>query len=167
MEKNFNGLEVVKRGTRWRVSNGNRIHIWEDKWLPTPTTYKVISPPKPFDDYPRVSTLIDRDTRRWKGDVVKSLFFPFEARTILNIPLNHNLPEDQIIWVGNKKGEFSEKSAYYIAVGVLDTMEEGESPSGDPRSLLRKKLWHLNIPPKVRIFAWKMCMNALPTFVNL
>ena len=163
----FNGLEVVKRGTRCRVGNGNRIHIWEDKWLPTPTTYKVISPLKPFDDYPRVSMLIDRDTRRWKGDVVRSLFLPFEARTILNIPLSHNLPEDQIIWVGNKKGEFSVKSACYIVVRVLDTMEEGESSSGDPRSPLWKKLWHLNIPPKVRIFAWKMCMNALPTFVNL
>ena len=42
----FNGLEVVKRGTRWRVGNGERILIWEDKWLPTPTTYKVISPSK-------------------------------------------------------------------------------------------------------------------------
>ena len=42
----FNGLEVVKGGTRWRVGNGERILIWEDKWLPTPTTYKVISPSK-------------------------------------------------------------------------------------------------------------------------
>ena len=97
-------------------------------------------PPKTFDDYPRVSTLIDRDMRRWKVDVVKSLFLPFEVRTILNIPLNHNLPEDQIIRVGNKKGEFTVKSAYYIAVGVLDTMEEGESSLGDPRSPLWKKL---------------------------
>ena len=111
--------------------------------------------------------MIDRDTRRWKGDVVRSLFLPFEARTILNIPLSHNLPEDQIIWVGNKKGEFSVKSACYIVVRVLDTMEEGESSSGDPRSPLWKKLWHLNILPKVRIFAWKMCMNALSTIVNL
>ena len=100
----YNGLEVVKRGSRWRVGNGERILIWEDKWLPTPTTYKVISPPKSFNGYPRVSALIDRDTRRWKGDVVKSLFLPFEARTILNIPLCHNLPEDQIIWVGNRRG---------------------------------------------------------------
>ena len=93
-------------------------------------------PPKPFHDYPGVSAPIDRDTRRWKADVVRSLFLPFELRTILNIPLSHNLPEDQIIWVGNKKGEFTVKSAYYIAVGVLDTMEEGESSSGDPRSPL-------------------------------
>lgn len=92
---------------------------------------------------------------------------PFEARTILNIPLSHSLPEDQIIWAGNKKGEFSVKSAYYIATKVLDTKEEGESSSGDAWSPLWKKLWHLNIPPKVRIFAWKMCMNALPNLENL
>ena len=95
------------------------------------------------------------------------MFLPFEARTILNIPLSHNLLEEQIIWVGNKNGEFSVKSAYYIVVGVLDTMEEGESSSSDSRCPLWKKLWHLNILPKVRIVAWKMCMNALPTFVNL
>ena len=57
-------------------------------------------PLKVFNDYPRVSTLINRDTRRWKGDVVRSLFLPFEVRTILNIPLSHNLPEDQIILGG-------------------------------------------------------------------
>ena len=93
-------------------------------------------PSKTFDDYPRVSMLIDRDTRRWKADVVRSLFLPFEVRTILNIPLSHNLLEDQIIWVDNKRGEFTIKSAYYIVVGVLDTMEEGESSLGDPRSPL-------------------------------
>ncbi|KAL0011730.1 hypothetical protein SO802_006838 [Lithocarpus litseifolius] len=97
----------------------------------------------------KVSALIDRDTRRWKVDVVRSLFLPFEVRTILNIPLSHNLLEDQIIWVGNKKGDFSVKSAYYIVVGVLDTMKEGESSSGDPWNPLWKKLWHLNILPKI------------------
>ena len=28
---------------------------------------------------------------------------------------------------GNRKGEFSVKSAYYIVVGVLDTMEKGNA----------------------------------------
>ena len=59
------GIEVVKKGSRWRVGNGKLIHIWKDKWLPTPTTSKVVSPPCSFDDYPMVSALIDYDTRRW------------------------------------------------------------------------------------------------------
>ncbi|XP_075662987.1 uncharacterized protein LOC142632479 [Castanea sativa] len=114
-----------------------------------------------------VSTLIDCDTRRWKADLVKSLFFPFEARTILNIQISYNLPEDKIIWVGNNKGVFTVKSAYYMALNMVDSSEEGESSYGDPRDLLWRKVWHLHIPSKVRIFAWRACVDALPTMVNL
>lgn len=45
----FNSLEVIRSGTRWRVGNGKLIHIWKDKWLSTPSTYKVITlPPEPL-----------------------------------------------------------------------------------------------------------------------
>ena len=64
------GLEVVRRGTQWRVGNGRLIHIWNDKWLPTPTTYKMVSPHQNFDNYPMVSALIDYDTRRWRADLL-------------------------------------------------------------------------------------------------
>ena len=43
----FHSLDVIRKGTRWRVGNGKQIHIWDDKWLPTPTTYKVITPKQP------------------------------------------------------------------------------------------------------------------------
>ena len=69
--------------------------------------------------------------------------------------------------MGNRRGEFSVKSAYYIAYGLLNILDEGECSTGDSRNPLGKEPWHLSIPPKVRIFAWRMCLNALPTFVNL
>lgn len=161
------GMEVVKRGTQWRVGNGNMIHIWGDKWLPTPTTYKIISPQLPYDDFSMVSTLIDRDTKRWNADLVRSIFLPFEANAVLNIPLSHNLPDGKIIQVGNKKCEFTVKSVYYIAIEVIKAADEGESSTSDPRTALWKKLCHLNIPTKIRICAWRMCMDGLPTMVNL
>ena len=80
----FKGLEVIRKGTRWRIGNGSLIHIWEDKWLPTPTTFRVISPPRLFDDFPMVFSLIDEDARRWKVDTLKTLFLPFKVETILN-----------------------------------------------------------------------------------
>ena len=167
----MNGLEMVKRVTRWRVGNGNLIHIWEDKWLPIPSTYKVIPPPPPkkkqFGDFPMVSALIDKDTRSWKVELIRSLFLPFKAITILNMPLSHKLPEDKIIWVGNRKGDFTVKSAYYIALSVVETKDEGECSDGDSRVSLWKKIWHLNISEKIKIFAWRACVNGLPTKVNL
>ena len=86
--------------------NGKLIHIWDDKWLPTPTTYKVISPPKDFGDFPMVLSLIDEDTKRWRRDRLDEIFLPFEVETILNIPISHHLPKDSIIWMGNKKRNF-------------------------------------------------------------
>ena len=163
----FNDLKVIKRGTRWRVGNGKVIHIWEDKWPPIPSTFKVISPPRILTDFPMVSTLIDSESRRWKVDLVRSIFLPFEVNTIMNIPLSYNLLEDKIIWIGNKRGEFTMKSAYYIALKGVDSVEVAECSNGDPRTPLWKKLWHLKVPAKIRIFAWKTCMNALPTKLNL
>ncbi|XP_065639127.1 uncharacterized protein LOC136071577 [Quercus suber] len=150
-----NSLEVLRKGTRWRVRNGRRIHIWDDKWLPTPLTVKVITAPRITEDYPMVSSLIDPDTRWWKVNSVRALFLPFEANTIFKIPLSFNLPEDKIIWIGNKNGEFSVKSAYFIAVNLLESSEVAKCSSGDPNCPLWKNLWKLELPEKVKIFAWR------------
>ena len=158
----FQSIEVIKSGTRWRVGNGRLIHIWEDKWLPTPSTFKIISPRRDFGDYPMVSSLIDRDTKWWKADVVKTLFLPFEADMILKIPLSQRLPEDSLIWIGNKRGVFTVKSAYHIAAKIQSDKDLGESSSGDSRSIIWKKLWKMKLPPKIKIFAWRACVNSLP-----
>ena len=114
-----------------------------------------------------VSALIDEDSKRWKVDTLKALFLPFEVETILNISLSYNLPEDKLIWVGNKRGEFSVKSAYYIALNVINPAGIGECSHGDPKVPLWKWIWQLKIPPKIRISTWEACVNALPTMINL
>ncbi|XP_023878292.2 uncharacterized protein LOC111990734 [Quercus suber] len=162
-----NSLEVIKRGTRWSVGNGRRIHIWDDRWLPMPTTYKVISPQGDYGDFPMMSSLIDNDTRWWKVDVINATFLPHEASTILKIPLNYNLLDDCLIWMGNKSGEFTVKSAYHIVSGIVDSFEEGESTSSNSWTLLWKRIWQQKVPPKLKNFAWRICVNGLPTMQNL
>ena len=66
-----------------------------------------------------VSSLIDDDSKCWKVNLVRELFLPFEVETILTIPLSFSLPDDKIIWVGNRRGEFSVKSAYHIVATLL------------------------------------------------
>lgn len=87
-----------------------------------------------------VSSLIDEDTRHWKADIIRSLFLPLEAKTILNILLSFNLPDDSIVWVGNKCGVFSMKSAYYVALPLVDKFIEVKSSTGDYRTPLWKKM---------------------------
>lgn len=33
--------EVMREGLIWRVGNGKKVSIWKDKWIRSPTTYKV------------------------------------------------------------------------------------------------------------------------------
>ena len=32
--------DIVQKGRRWQVGNGRSIMIWQDKWLPFPSTYE-------------------------------------------------------------------------------------------------------------------------------
>lgn len=64
--------------------------------------------------------LIDVDTKRWRRDRLENIFLPFEVETILNIPIIYHLPKDSITWMGNKKGSFLVKSAYYVARRLLE-----------------------------------------------
>ena len=114
-----------------------------------------------------VPSLIDNDIKWWKVDVINATFLPHEASTILKIPLNYNLPEDCLIWIGKKRGEFTVKNAYHIASSIVDSIEEGESTSSSSWTLLWKRIWQQKVPPKLKIFAWRICVNGLPTMQNL
>lgn len=110
-----------------------------------------------------VSSLIDPMTKWWRVDLIRATFLPFEADTILKIPLSHDLPEDKIIWLGNSRGVFTVKSAYHIAHNLMGSKMGEECSNGDPCKPIWRKLWHLNLPAKIKIFAWRACVNGLPT----
>ncbi|XP_030936552.1 uncharacterized protein LOC115961769 [Quercus lobata] len=40
--------------------------------------------------------------------------------------------------------------------------DQGESSNGDPCKPLWKRLWHLHLPAKIKVFAWRACVNGLP-----
>ena len=58
------------------------------------------------------------------------------------------------------------KSTYYVAKKMLDSDIQAKTSRGDVHAPLWKRIWQLNIPEKIRIFAWRLCMS-LPTMANL
>ena len=103
-----------------------------------------------------VASLIDNDTRWRKVEAVRSIFLLFEASTIFKIPLNYNLPEDSLIWIGNKRGVFTVRSAYHIASSLVDSNEEGDCSYPNSRKPLETDLASEN-PTK----AQNLCLEVL------
>ena len=55
--------EIVKKGSRWNIGNRERVRIWKDQWLPTPKSFKVMSPRAFHSRTEMVSSLIDMEKR--------------------------------------------------------------------------------------------------------
>jgi len=77
------GLELLKKGTIWRVGNGHSIKIWRHAWIPRGITLKP-SGRKRSCRLKWVSELIDADTRCWKEDVLRRYFYQHDVEAILN-----------------------------------------------------------------------------------
>lgn len=128
------GWEVVNIGSRWKVGYGERIRNWEDKWFPLPLSFRNFSPRPPDCNLIQVSDLFDPNNKCWKSNVVTDLFSDLEASLIISLPISQRLPEDRVIWHFDKKGLFSIKSAYHVALNMIMARSHHASPSGESQT---------------------------------
>ena len=96
------------------MGDGIQIKVWKDKWIPSPRTYKVITPERLSEKIQWVSDL-DEDSKEWKRDLVSQCFLPQDTDAILSIPLSVIGARDKVKWFENKNGSFTVKSAYRLA----------------------------------------------------
>lgn len=153
----FGALDIVKRGMGWRVGSSQEIQIWHDKWLPTLSTFCVMSTPQIFREDASVVELIDVERKVWRHDLIDAIFLPFEADMIKPIPIPHFNMEDKIIWTESFRGLFSVKSAYHLEFSRrLDSNQNvGDSSNGAMTSSSEwTGLWSLKLLPKIKMFMW-------------
>ncbi|KAK3204278.1 hypothetical protein Dsin_018324 [Dipteronia sinensis] len=126
-------MKVLERGVRWWIGDGSSISVYEDRWLPKPAGYKVCSPK------------FSNRHGKWNEAAVVGIFFEEETGLILDIHLSNNLRCDSLMRHFNKRGFFSVKSAYRVAIAAG---REGEASCSRGPYHWWKKLWKLKIPNK-------------------
>jgi len=157
--------DLVSKGLRWRISNGESVKIWGDNWLPNQSGFKLHSPVRILVPEAKVEELIDRDLRQWRRDLIFTCFNTSEATQIVSIPLSVRLSADKINWHSEKDGEYSVRSAYHV-LGCEKSMKK-PGPSTRSHCNLWKEIWHTPIQNQVKNFIWRLAKNILPTKCNL
>jgi hypothetical protein len=157
----------LRDGLRWRVGNGVNIKIWKDAWLPSPSTFRVISPLSVPNSEDTVDSLIVENDMRWDEDKLEQMFLPRDVEIIKQIPLSLRRPRDKLIWTGTKSGNFTVRSAYSLLLHQSRD-DSGSSSNGlNSDRHLWAAIWSAQVPPKVRLFMWRACQDILPTKTKL
>ena len=137
-----------------------RLKCGGDRWLPRPSTFKVITV-RGNDGDVMVSNLLDKENGRWCENKVKELLWPVDAECILQIPLCTNWPQDKQCWAFIMNGEYSVRSGYQVLAS-----EECASDSAGRRDGERgfwRAIWQCCVPPRIRMLGWKIARESLPT----
>lgn len=79
--------DLVRRGARKGIGNGDSVFIFKDAWLPSEADPMVKTRHQSLQEE-KVSGLFLVGEKAWDADLVKDLFSVEEARCILGIPLS-------------------------------------------------------------------------------
>jgi hypothetical protein len=157
------GLKTFKRGHIWRVGDGRNINIWSDHWIPTSASRKVTTN-RGQCILRTVDELIDPHSGSWDEELIRSIFTPFDVEQILRIPLSQNMETDFIAWNKTKNYTFSVRTAYHVEwehqFGLKYIRSDGQG--AEKVNPVWEILWRLNVPGKIKNFAWKALHGLIP-----
>ena len=139
------GRDVIQRGSRWRVGNGEKINIWQHRWLPRKHPPQL--PTCPIDDFEhsRVSCLIDPNTRQWQIDIVDGLFVEADAEITKKILLSQLATDDVLYWPFSSNGDYSCKSGYRFLKDEAEQLDTNRVPPLRDKNLW-KAIWSMRVP---------------------
>jgi hypothetical protein len=112
--------------------------------------------------------LILPNSNSWNTSLLRELFYDFDVDTILKIKLPGYEVEDCVAWHYENNGCFTVKSAYRLAMSLKQQNRGNESSSSQLNGdrPIWKTIWKASVPPKVRVFGWRVATNSLATKEN-
>ncbi|MCH80635.1 hypothetical protein A2U01_0001405, partial [Trifolium medium] len=106
---------VIKKGSCWKIGDGQNVHLWDDNWVVFQNGYKLLTPPNDHDNITKVrDIMLFQPTKDWNYNLIDQTFLPFERDLIKQIPLITEATEDQLMWPHTKEGDYSVKSGYNL-----------------------------------------------------
>ncbi|XP_041015310.1 uncharacterized mitochondrial protein AtMg00310-like [Juglans microcarpa x Juglans regia] len=73
-------INTVKEGMIWRIANGEEVKIWQDKWIPTSESSKIMSPVNTLSSDAKVAELINLTTRWLNLQMLTQIFWEVDRQ---------------------------------------------------------------------------------------
>jgi hypothetical protein len=156
------GLTNLKRGYIWRIGGGDKVNIWQDPWIPSSPSRRIISQ-RVSATVSKVSELIHPSTGGWNEDLLRETL-SVDVNRILSIPLHNNGFEDFIAWSGTAHGRYTVRSGYHMQWRHQfgNYSHQLTLPGSSALNPVWKTLWQLKIQSKVKIFIWRALHGIIP-----
>ncbi|PWA65244.1 hypothetical protein CTI12_AA315820 [Artemisia annua] len=140
--------------------DGCNVNVWEDFWL---ANHRRLGPKPDGSEVVYVRDLLNDAGDDWNRELVVSLFPHDIANKIFCCFVSQSSP-DTIYWLNSSHGQFSCKTAYFLA---LDMFEEIEQNDTEGPIKLWSAIWKANVPNKIKLFIWWALRNYVPTAENM
>jgi hypothetical protein len=119
-------IDLIHKGSCWKIGNGLSINIWKDNWLVSQNGYKIFTPQANHNNINKVEDImLLQPQKSWNSNLIDQIFLPFESELIKQIPLIDDPIEDQLMWPHSKDGSYTVKIGY----NLLKLWQEAERPS--------------------------------------
>ncbi|KAI3944657.1 hypothetical protein MKW98_021115, partial [Papaver atlanticum] len=155
---------------QFKLGKGDTVRLWEDKWGAQGTLESLCPNLYRITTSKQISVLhartVEGSSVTWNLGIAHNRLYDAEIAELVNIfPLLDLIfldpdQEDDLVWVGDKSGKFSVKSAYNLQVAQDQlVLASPDFPC--------KQIWSRRWPPKFAFFLWQAVLERLPTLDNL
>lgn len=138
------------------LGNGEDIIATKDPWLRKKANFCVDQNLFYEGRNETVSSIFLSNEKKWNTSLVREVFLPNDAAEILALHIPQRETSDKVVWTGSNNGVYSAKTGYHYWFNL----KFGNNMVS--QSVGWKKVWHLKIPHKVKVFTWRFCRNVVP-----
>jgi hypothetical protein len=126
--------------------------------------------PKPGASAVQVSELLSADGQSWNDEVLDSNLLHMDVQAVRRIPLGRR-QEDFWAWSRERHDIYSVHSAYRLLVEQeVQERDHGAGVASHSAALNDphwQRLWRCKVPPKVKVFWWRVSHDFIPCRANL
>uniref|UniRef100_A0A803P4U9 Reverse transcriptase domain-containing protein n=1 Tax=Cannabis sativa TaxID=3483 RepID=A0A803P4U9_CANSA len=155
------GRELLLKGYRWIIGNGQTVRINEDPWIPRGAPFNLrtkVQVPKDVT----VQTLINANGE-WKVEEISGWFNKEDIPWVLGItPLREK--NDTIGWTLTTNGLYTVASGYKLRFRDPNIAECSDNSTS---RAWWKVVWGSRLTPKMKIFIWRVFHHWIPVKTEL